>query len=97
MGKKKQRSHQVSKGERSNVANWLINAVKKDLSGAQKMVNIVRAWRDGKNPWVTIENPNQNETNKKYIKVKANHYFGDFKKYNSNKKPSTESVDDGLE
>jgi len=46
------------------------------MSEAQKMMNKLTAWRAKKNPWLTVENPNNNETNKKFIKVRANEYWG---------------------
>lgn len=92
MGKKKQRAHQVSKGDRNNVSKALINDVRKNTSGAERMVNKVTAWKQGKNPWITIENPNKTETNKRLIRVKANDYFGSYRK-TFNKKPSEQSSD----
>lgn len=95
MAKKKQRAHQVSKGEGSNVSKSLINAVRREMSGAEKMVNKVKAWRKGQNPWITIDNPNPNETNKRRIRVKANSYFGSYRKV-LNKKSSEQTGDSDI-
>ena len=46
------------------------------------------AWLDKKNPWLTVENPNKNETNKRFIKVRANEYLGNPEpKKEKNKEP----------
>ena len=41
-----------------------------------------QAWRKGQNPWLTIQNPNDKETNKRMIRVRANEHWG-----NPNAKP----------
>ena len=41
---------------------------------AQKLLNKTRAWAKGQNPWVTIET---NQSNKKFVRVKANSLWGD--------------------
>jgi hypothetical protein len=38
--------------------------------------NKLVAWKKMQNPWLTIENPNPKETNKRFIKVQANQYWG---------------------
>jgi hypothetical protein len=34
------------------------------------------AYLKGRNPWLTVPNPNTNETNKKFIRVKAEDLWG---------------------
>lgn len=46
------------------------------MSEAQKISNQLDAWRKKQNPWITVENTNKGETNKKFIKVRANDYWG---------------------
>ena len=46
------------------------------MSDAEKFMNKVSAWRAKRNPWITVENPNPNETNKRFIKVRSNEYWG---------------------
>ena len=77
MGKKKLRSKYTSKGERRPTNKKVLNAVRRDVTYLEKYANIVEEWRRGKNPWVTIPNPNDNETAKRFIRVKANEHFGD--------------------
>ena len=74
MAKKRQRSKQVSKGERHCQDPKLLNSIRRDTQ--IPILNKLEAWIKGQNPWMTIENPNKNETNKRFIRVKANEYFG---------------------
>lgn len=73
MAKKKQRSTQTSKGERSPLDKKLIKASRREYNGSTaQMNNKLAAWKRGKNVMLTIENPNKNETNKRFIRVNAN-------------------------
>jgi hypothetical protein len=56
----------TSKGERRSS----MKTASKDPG--QKMMNIQKAWLKGQNPWITVENPNKNETNKRFIRVRMN-------------------------
>lgn len=62
----------TSKGERSNVSSKTLSGIRKEKYEGDKMLDLQRAWVKGQNPWITIENPNKNETNKKFIRVKMN-------------------------
>ena len=78
MGKKKQRTKQVSKGERRNVAKKTTNAARRDYiasDGMERLINQLDAYKKNKNVVVTIPNPNKKETNKPFIKVIGNDYF----------------------
>ena len=73
MAKKKQRAHQVSKGERkSHDPKWGKQARREWVGSTAQMIAKVKAWQSGKNVMLTVENPNKNETNKKFIRVNAN-------------------------
>ena len=73
MAKKRQRAHQVSKGERrSQDSRWSKQSRKEWVGSTAQMIAKVNAWKAGKNVMLTIENPNKNETNKKMIRVNAN-------------------------
>jgi hypothetical protein len=66
MGKKSSGKTYTSKGERrSSMKTPTTNS-------ADKMLNKQRAWIKGSNPWVTIENPNKNEKDKPFIRVRYN-------------------------
>lgn len=65
-----------SAGIHSNVSKKTLKAIKKERLPLEKMMNIQQAWLKGQNPWMTIVNPNKNETNKPFIRVKSNDLMG---------------------
>lgn len=65
MAKKRKRVKYVSKGERRNCAD------KVKPSAADKLFNKLNARLRGKKVWDTIPNPNKQETNKRFIRVKV--------------------------
>lgn len=69
----------TSKGERANMNGKLLNSIRNDRDPADKMVNIQTAWLAGSNPWITIDNPNKEQTNKKKIRVRMNDLKGSSK------------------
>jgi hypothetical protein len=73
MGKKRSRKTQVSKGERRSIGRWAVNAVRRDRSEFDKMINKLDAWRAGKNPWITVPGPS---SNMRFIRVRANTLYG---------------------
>jgi hypothetical protein len=73
---KKTSSKYISNGERNSVRKSLLNVIKAERSVVEKSCIKQDAWVKGKNPWLTIENPDSNQTNKKYIRVKAENYWG---------------------
>jgi len=78
MGKSKgeKSSGNVSKGIHRNVARSVVRATRAARPGYEKMANIMDAYWKGKNPWITIENPNKEETNKRFIRVKSETLYG---------------------
>lgn len=80
MAKKKPRAKYTSKGERRSIAT----VGGDDRSVLQKDLDKFHAFTKGKKVFMTIENPNPNETNKRFIRVDASTYFGtnNFKKLN---------------
>jgi hypothetical protein len=83
MGKKGGKSKGfVSQGIHSNVSNGVKKAMRRDyMASGERMANQRAAWAKGKNVVLTIENPNKNETNKRYIRVSARDLWGS-PKYN---------------
>lgn len=75
-GKSSSGKNYTSKGERRNVSKKTLNGMKADRTGAEKMLNKQKAWLRGSNPWLTIENPNKEQTNKKFIRVRMNDING---------------------
>ena len=72
MAKKSSGKHYTSQGLHSNVSRKTLNVMRADRYDGDKTMNIWRAYLKGQNPWVTIDNPNKEETNKRKIRVKAN-------------------------
>lgn len=70
MGKKRTRKKLVSKGTRVNQRLGL------EKTSASKMINKIEAWAKGLPVMLTVANPNKSETNKPFIRVKADHYWG---------------------
>jgi len=73
MGKKGGKSSgNVSAGIHSNVDQKTRNAMRREyLNSGERVLNQRRAFNEGKNVVVTIENPNREETNRRYIRVNA--------------------------
>jgi hypothetical protein len=67
-GKSSSGKNYVSKGENKNVNSKLLNSIRAERTGADDMLNKQRAWVNGSNPWLTIENPNKEQTNKRFIR-----------------------------
>ena len=78
MGKKKggKSSGFISQGIHSNVSKSTRRAMRAARSEAEKLLNKQKAWLKGGNPWVTIDNPNKEQTNKRKIRVRMNDLRG---------------------
>jgi hypothetical protein len=77
-GKKSSGKHYTSKGENSNISRWLKNACRRDYlenCKIERTNNQMKAFLKGKRVMLTIENPNKNETNKKFIRVPAREFW----------------------
>lgn len=83
MGKKGGKSKGfISQGIHSNVKRSVLKAMRQDyMASGDRLANQRAAWARGKNVVLTIENPNKNETNKRFIRVKARDLWGS-PKYN---------------
>lgn len=67
----------ISKGIHSNVSKSVTNAIRRDyMQSGERIMNQLAAWKKNKNVVLTIENPNKNETNKPFIRVKAHDVWG---------------------
>jgi hypothetical protein len=73
MGKKRTRKKLVSKGKHSSISRSLVNAVRSGRSELEKMMNKVAAWKEGKNPWITVQGT---ASNRQFVKVRANELYG---------------------
>jgi hypothetical protein len=76
MAKKSSGTTYVSQGVHSNVKQSTLNGIKSERNPAEKIINVQTAWLKGQNPWVTIANPNKEQTDRKFIRVKANILWG---------------------
>ena len=82
-GKKSSGKQYVSVGEHSNVAKSTTKAIRKQyLASGDRIINQLKAFRAGKHVMITIENPNKNETNKRFIRVSASTNWKTLAKYN---------------
>lgn len=76
----------ISQGIHRNVKKSTLAGMRAMKSEADKMLDKQKAWMKGGNPWVTMENPNKEQTNKRYIRVRMNDLRGG--SYNDVKKRS---------
>lgn len=87
MGKKRTRSAVTSKGERHSVSRSTIRLVRQGRSELEKAQYKLDAWRAGKNPWLTVPGPS---SNMRFIRVRANSYWGDPRRTFNMSKGNTE-------
>lgn len=80
MGKKRTRKTTTSKGLRRSVVAG-VKEVRQSVTDFDKTLNKIEAWRKGKNPWITVPGPS---SNKRFVKVRANNLYGDYKRSNAN-------------
>lgn len=72
MGKKASGKTYTSKGERNNVNKKTSNAMRIDyIESADRALNQQKALAEGRDIVVTIANPNKEQTNKRFIKVRV--------------------------
>ena len=78
MGKKGGKSKGfMSQGTHSNVDSTVLKAMRRNyMTTGERIVNQRAAWAKGKNVILTIENPNKNETKKRFIRVNARDLWG---------------------
>ncbi len=82
MANKSSKAKYTSQGMYKNVSQKTLNSMKNRNLG-DLFLQKFKAYLAGKNPWLTIENPNKNETAKKFIRIKAVDLYGSLK----NRKP----------
>ena len=69
---KKGKESKSSLGLYKTTNKKILNAAKRERGAWVREINVLKAWKNGGNPWVTINNPNKNETNKRLIRVRMN-------------------------
>jgi len=77
-GKRSKDNNYVSKGQRLNVRKDICKAQRRDYlaNKLDVVANKIAAWKAGKAVFLTIPNPNKNETNKRFIRVPAKEVWG---------------------
>ena len=77
-GKSSKSSGVMSAGLHSCVSRSIVNAQRRDyMASSDRLMNQLRAHKSGRRVMLTLENPNKNETNKKFIRVPANTVWRD--------------------
>jgi hypothetical protein len=79
----------ISQGKHSNVDRKIVNAMRSDyLQSGDRIMNQLRALQKGKDVVMTIANPNKEQTNRKFIKVKVSgkEYVARLKDWNKSAK-----------
>lgn len=72
MGKGGKSKGFVSAGVRSNVSKSTLRLMRAGKTEGDKLIDKQNAWLKGHNPWVTIDNPSKEQTNKRRIRVRMN-------------------------
>ena len=68
----------------------ILKAIKRDRSKGEKLMNLLDAWTNEKNPWLVIQGTNKKEAS---TRVRANEYWGPPKgSFHMGKSDGTESV-----
>lgn len=75
MGKKRNRSKYTSKGVHSSVSKSLTGLISKERSSGDRLMFKIDAWEKMQNPWLSIDT-GAIGSNKRFIKVRANDYWG---------------------
>jgi hypothetical protein len=74
----------ISQGLHSNVAARVLNKTRREyMASGERIMNQLAAWKKNKNVVLTMENPNKNETNKRFIRVRAHDVWGSPKRQSS--------------
>lgn len=79
----------ISKGIHSNVDRKITNAMRSEyLQSSDRLANQLNALKQGKDVVMTMPNPNKEQTNKKFIKVKVSgrEYVARLKDWNKSAK-----------
>ena len=79
-GKGGKSSGATSAGVHSNVARNTRSAMRSAVPNADKIMNVMEAWRKGKNPWVTMPNSDKTQMNRQFVSVRADELYGNPRK-----------------
>ena len=76
---RKSRTQYTSQGQRRNVVNGKSRI--SDWTHFQQINHKVEAWMKGKKVWLTVPNPNTNETAKPFVRKLASEVWGKYTPY----------------
>lgn len=62
----------TSQGVHRSLSRATRSAMRADKTPAQRLIDKQNAWLKGANPWITIANPNREQTNRRFIRVRMN-------------------------
>ena len=70
----------VSAGIHSNVSRKVVNALRADyMASSDRIMNQLKAYRQGKRVMLTMANPNKEAKNKAFVRVPANTVWRDYR------------------
>lgn len=97
---KKKRTKKTSQGLRASISRADVKFVRNSRDPGDVMANKLDAWMKGKRGYVTIANPNPEETNRRFIRVTFEKFFGgsykDIKTRNNKRADDTNKVEIAL-
>ncbi len=73
----KRSSGYTSQGKYKNVSRKWLKLVKRERDPGERLDNQWKAFSAGKNVILTVPNFNKEETNKRFVRVPANHHWKD--------------------
>lgn len=77
MSQKTTKSSYTSKGERASVSPVICKAVRRKRTLVEILLHKQHAWRKGRNPWISVPNGNTTDKKQRFVRVRANDYWGD--------------------
>ena len=79
-GKSSKSSGKVSAGIHSNVSRSMVNSIRADyMASSDRLMNQLKAYRQGKRVMVTMPNPSKEAKNKAFIRVPANTVWREYR------------------
>lgn len=79
-GKSTKSVGKVSAGIHSNVSRKVVNALRADyMASSDRIMNQLKAYRQGKRVMLTMANPNKEAKNKAFVRVPANTVWRDYR------------------
>ncbi len=61
----------------ASISHKICKAVRRNRTVVEKLLFKQKAWRRGRNPWLTVPNLNTSEKAKRFVRARANDVWGD--------------------